>query len=312
MKARRFRHLATASALAFAGASGAQSRGPLSLRWSAPAGCPTGEAVVASVERLRPHAFQRPPTRPLAAEGAVTPDGARWSLTLTVHAEEGTGARTLAADTCAEAADAAAVVLALAIDPTARRPPPLPPAPPERAPEAPPPMLDARGHVGGGVHGALDLGSLPAPAWGVGAGVGFVRAWLRLELGATWFPAQRAVGAAGTASDVGLVTGELRACALLLRRAAVGAGLCAGVAGGAMYAQGVGFTRNDDALTPWWTALAGGTLHVALRREVVATARLEVGASLGDARFLAADGAELHRPARFVGRGVVGVELRAP
>ena len=296
------------SALAFAGASDAQARGPLSLRWSAPAGCPTGEAVLASVERLRPHAFQRPPTRPLAAEVIVTPEGARWSLTLALHAAEETGARSLTADTCAEAADAAAVVLALAIDPTARRPPPAP----EPPPAAPPPTRDDRPRVGGGVHGALDLGSLPAPAWGVGAGVGFARSWLRLELGATWFPAQRAVGAAGTASDVGLVTGELRACAMLLRGAAVGAGLCAGVAGGAMYARGVGFDRNEADVTPWWTALAGATLRVSLRREVAAWARLDLGASLGDARFLAADGAELHHPARLVGRGGVGVELSGP
>jgi hypothetical protein len=263
-----------------------------------------------AVERLRPHAFQRPPTRPLVAVGAVTVDGARWSLALTIRAAEETGTRTLTADTCAEAADAAAVVLALAIDPTARRvPSAIPPFDP--APEVPP-MLDARNHFAGGVHGALDLGSLPAPAWGLGARVGFVRAWLRLELGATWFPAQRSFGAGGAGSDVGLITGELRACAMLLRGARFGAGVCAGLAGGAMYGEGFGFDRNEASLTPWWTALTGLTVHVALRREVVALATLDVGTSLGDARFLATDGAELHHPARFVGRGSLGVELRSP
>ncbi len=294
-------------ALLSASTAAAQPRGPLSLTWDAPAGCPTRDEVIAAVERLRPHAFQRPATHPVVAEGRVSPDGARWSLSLTTRAADGAGTRALTADTCAEAADAAAVVLALAIDPTSRRAPPSPPEP--AAPAARPddgPRFVTR------VHGALDLGTLPAPAPGLGASAGFVWRWLRVELGATWFPSQRAPGAGGVSSDVGLVSGELRACATPLRIGRVAAGACAGLAGGAMYAEGVGFDRNRDGLTPWWSSLAGLIVRVALTRALTVTALAEAGVTLGDPRFVAGDGAVLHRPSRVTARGTAGVELRLP
>lgn len=309
MIAKRLRSAATLSALLGASAASAQTRGPLSLTWDAPADdCPSRDDLMAAVMRLRPHAFQRPAEHPVEAAGRVTRRDGAWSLSLDVRVFGDASTRTVTANTCAEATDAAAVVLALLIEHVERRRP----APVAVVDIAPSTERDARVRFVARLHGAADVGTLPAAAPGVGAAVGFTRSWLRVELGATWFPSQRAWRADGTSSDVGLAAGELRVCALPLRGARLDAGVCAGLAGGVLYAQGIGFDRNRADVTPWWSSLTGVALNVRLVSVASAMALVELGVTLGDPRFVSADGAELHRPARFTGRATVGLELRLP
>src|SRR4051812_12285031 len=97
----------------------------LELHWSAPAECPDRERVVARVEELVGRMPEGKHT--LVATGAVT-KAPRYTLSLTIGDAP---ARVMSGDDCDKLADAAALVIALDIDPDAlSRPPPEPPPPP--------------------------------------------------------------------------------------------------------------------------------------------------------------------------------------
>jgi hypothetical protein len=118
----------------------------LHLRWSAPAGCPAGADVAADVARMLPSASSS--RRALDADARVSGRGDRWHLTLVTRSAEGRGERELDAPTCRAVADAAALIIALAIDPAAApvvpsavpsaptAAAPVPAAPPGEAPPA--------------------------------------------------------------------------------------------------------------------------------------------------------------------------------
>ena len=120
-------------------------------------------------ELARPRAEQRV----LHARAAIRRRGQRWELHLETSLEGQPGERTLSAGTCADVADAAALVLAFAIDPGAalrhRAPSPEPAKvtpPPPAAPVAPTPTwFGASASVRG------DLGALPGLSVGASLGV---------------------------------------------------------------------------------------------------------------------------------------------
>lgn len=117
---------------------------PISLRWSAPAGCPAESDVLAEVFRVLggPPDFGSP--RHLRAEGTILrkSDGA-YRVHIVTDMGGAIGERDLSAPACAAVSKAAALIVALTFDPDAlarkapadARPPPppvpvLPPAPP--------------------------------------------------------------------------------------------------------------------------------------------------------------------------------------
>ena len=107
-----------ASVLSFA-ATGHAGEPALSFEWHAPLGCPSRDALLARVEELlgeRDGATRAP----LDAREFVTllPDG-RFRAELAITQAGVEGSRTLEAATCAEVAEASAIVLALAISPAA-------------------------------------------------------------------------------------------------------------------------------------------------------------------------------------------------
>lgn len=116
-----------ASAIAAAGlvALVARAEVPLTLTWSAPTGCPKREAVVAEVERLL--AARTKPSSPVTASASITRGAGDYHLRIVVETPSGGRQRLLAAPTCAELADAAALILAIAINPSAVTEQPAPP-----------------------------------------------------------------------------------------------------------------------------------------------------------------------------------------
>ena len=112
----------------------------LRLRWSAPAGCPSADAVE---KAALAHAGPRPPSAAvLQADARVERTGRGFRLTLRTHEGKNEGERQLDSVSCADAADAAAVLLALALvppDPAASAPAPAPAPAPIPPPEAAPP-----------------------------------------------------------------------------------------------------------------------------------------------------------------------------
>ena len=92
-------------------ASPRPARAEVALVWSAPAGCPSGEAVE---ERIRAIAGGSARTSaPLRAEGRITRHGTRYRLTLVVRDGAVRRERVIDSNSCVDLAGAAAVALGL-------------------------------------------------------------------------------------------------------------------------------------------------------------------------------------------------------
>lgn len=113
------------------------SEGALALSWEAPAGCPESDAVRQQVVgRLGPAGVDRPFVASMVAR--AHDDGYRVTIAIDdagVHSERG-----LAGATCDEVASAAALIVAMTIDPRIQAPPPNPPAAAEPPAAVPTPL----------------------------------------------------------------------------------------------------------------------------------------------------------------------------
>lgn len=89
---------------------------PLEIDWDAPADCPGAADVRASVERTLGPAADDERT-PIRASGRVQESEAGYRLSLEVHDGATTSQRELEGATCREVTDAAALILAMTIDP---------------------------------------------------------------------------------------------------------------------------------------------------------------------------------------------------
>lgn len=90
--------------------------GGLQIDWQAPATCPQGDEVRARVESLVGAAAER---ADLTVTGRVAQAGERWTLVLELVRKDSRESRTLSDRACRGLAEAAALVIAVAIDPRA-------------------------------------------------------------------------------------------------------------------------------------------------------------------------------------------------
>jgi hypothetical protein len=125
---------------------------PLSLKWTAPASCPTGEDVLREVAR-QAHVVPGGAPAKLDADARVEPIGERWRVELRTSRAGVEGYQTLVDDSCELLARATALVLALSLYEAGDVAPPAPPeadvprteptpAPRRRPPAAPPPASE--------------------------------------------------------------------------------------------------------------------------------------------------------------------------
>jgi hypothetical protein len=293
----------------------AQRGSRFSLEWTAPAGCPDGDRVRQHAEALLGGPIEPRLSRPLGARGTVTRTGDSFALDLATIDGELRGERHLAAPTCQELAAAAALIVALAVDPkavaargnateseggattpaappesaTASNPPPpaanaapVPTSPvaTNRAPRtAPGPGIRVMGFTEAALAG--DVGTLPGPSIGpsLSGGVGLGR--FRVRLGASYFVPRFAEAAPvvdkGTrGGDVSLFAVNLAGCYAVFTPRALELGVCAMVEGGALFAAGSGFDHSKDATTPWLGA--GGSTEMTIPVTHALTVRVAVGA----------------------------------
>lgn len=194
------------------------------FEWGAPEGCPAREAVLQRAEQLLGRALADAAPSDLAVAGGVERRGQTWHLELREHSATGTRLRSVEAASCDELGDAAALLIALTIDPSlperepraatgafpietrpAKAPQPAPepsatPLPPPRppaskpAPSAPPARPEESRPLQAclGASASVWVNRLPGPTPGVlaqgGVGVG---PWLGLgQLG--FFPERHA------------------------------------------------------------------------------------------------------------------------
>ena len=96
------------------------------FEWGAPEGCPARESVLERAEQLLGRALADAAPSDLALTAGVERRGQTWHLELREQSATGTQLRSVEAASCDELGDAAALLIALSIDPTL----------PERAPRA--------------------------------------------------------------------------------------------------------------------------------------------------------------------------------
>jgi hypothetical protein len=266
--------LAVLAATCLAGSAHAQAVLPqqaplLELTWTAPAGCPDQAHVAAAVQ-----AFvgpRRPSQRPLTARGTLiaSAEAPRYRLALAVGRNGVASERTMTGDDCARLAEAAALILALDIDPAAgsgESEPAVPEGPPPAAPARSAPEIAPRPRVARagrapaspprplvnvqlGARVVFDHGSLPRPTLGVGGAATVARGPFALDLQVIGYQPQftlegprRGTGGA----YVGLLAFSAHGCAGTVRWSVEWLGCLGGEVGRAS-TRGVNIAQPDAA-----------------------------------------------------------------
>ena len=279
---------------------------------------------------------------------------ARWRLSLVTETAGAIGRRSIEAASCDGLADAAALIVALAFDPDAvaataerargggdgqaattpfEQPEPpsfetLPPAPPKLVPPLalPPPTPPrvarvASNHRDGeplrwavSLNAAVDVGSLPAPAFGLGAALSAsarltslfrIRAALRPVL---FFPQHAFLaGSNAVGGDFDFFNVGLAGCPEL-SVADADVGLCVGMELGRMAAEGFG-VDTPERQAVLWSALPLG-LSAGWRFYRPFGLRLDLGAAvpLSRPRWLLEDIGDVDRPGVVAARGFFAIE----
>jgi hypothetical protein len=247
----------------------------LTLTWQAPSGCPTPAEVEAQFARLIGGPSRLPSGKHIDASALVRTSAAdRWTLELSTTLEGAPGRRTLAGDSCASVSSAAALILALMIDPAAAERALLAPAPAaERPPPSPSPVAvvvatpapEPRGlHAYARLFGGAILSLLPSPAPAAGAALGARRRRLAAELSFVATDQQHVTANGGNANpasgDFRVLVGGARGCGTIGGRAVVWQ-LCAG--GELEWLTGTGIVRPGMTETALMgAATAGGLVTV--------------------------------------------------
>jgi hypothetical protein len=329
------------------GAAAPRGVDELALAWDAPASCPDEAYVERKVASLLGESAPAE-RRAIRARAEITheEDGS-WRVELATDVGESSGHRVIAAESCRAVADAVALVLALAMDaerrsldlaaPASPPPPaalsipavaPSPGAPPEderpRAPaatvahdralapsrsvSAPPVAFATRTYVFG------DVGTLPSPAPGVGAGVS---AWptslavLRFEVGGALTSIQSTSAAAAMGGRFWLRALDADVC-LTPALGPWEVGTCAGAELDSLAASGVGEMAPRSEHGDWVSVRmrATGTYRLAPGWAIRADLGGGVGVDVPSFIALGTPPTVVYRPSTITGRSAIGLEAR--
>lgn len=302
------------------------------LEWNAPPECPRAEQVRAELEAMSP------PGARGSASARVHREADGFRLELTVGTEQGRTTRELRADACDALGTAAAVIVAVALDPVAaearRAVPPAPtvvepppraasvglaaasgssstPREPEPARPEPPRSSSPREVIVGAV-GGLGVGVLPSPHPWAGARVGLRWRWLETQVGATHHlaqPADRPLRGGG--ADISLTAVHLSAGPTLRRRRA-SVHLLGGLEGGVMLAAGRDLAWTRTAASPWLALVAQPGVAWVPSPWVAFRATVTLGGALARPRFRTEEGTIIHRSPPLSARIGLGLEIRIP
>lgn len=324
--------LASAAVLVLAGA----------VQWQAPAACPTAAAVEQRVQELL---GRMPAEHELHAVGVVS-GGPPWRLELETTIGGRRQQRALEADDCRAVAEAAALLVAVSVDPLglSQATDVTPPAVAAPRPAAPTPTASPRGSS---TPATLDRGELevstpvrprPRPwlrlragggaeAVAIPGGTGGVRLGLALEgrrafvqLEGSYFIDRFAVlrdGPPRSGAWVGLGTATLQG-GVRLGGPRVSVPLALGLETGGLRTRAEGLAGGRDRVLPWLAAVVGIGVQWSASRRValwgaveavlpVVRLRVRVGRG-GDGDE--ADDVVLHEPAVVGARALAGISIR--
>lgn len=306
-----------------------------SLSWIAPQGCPSRADVLTEVRRLLGDTSEDPFPLARAEIALAGPSGFR--LTIWIQRDPAGPPRTVDAPNCAELGDTAALIFALAINPSAvasaaRLPspavpsaPPPPPAPggtaaaveAPAAPQGAAPLTQPgagpalRGHLmlGG------DVGTFAGPAPALWAGASFTRGILRFEAAAllVWGGRMVSPPAPTKGGDFWLAGGTLLACYEgrlmhgVLRN--VGVAACAGVEAGGIVATSFGVAQRGQAGAPWVAPVGEGLLRWAFSRRWALRLDLSIAVPVVRPSFELEGLGRIYMPGPIAGRVGAGFEV---
>jgi len=235
------------------------------VSWSAPAGCPSEQALLRA---LRDELSAAPPTglAELSVAVAITRRDGEFVLKLGVERGSALSVREVRDRSCEGVILAAALTLAMAVEiaeQVSDKPVEVA-APPPPDPDAPPPqVLFRRGP--GPLRPAIRLGYASElglmPGWGTGIEVGAavdVRR-LRFEVGTSYWLDR---STADAATRVSLLAGQARACLAVVERARLSA--CLGLEVGSFRGRATGISQTREGSIVSVASSAGVTAAVAL------------------------------------------------
>ncbi len=343
------------------------STGLVELEWVAPDGCPDAAYVEAATERLAPGLGTVGGPYLHAHADVRREKSGLWRVEIRTAGPEGAGRRTVTAESCSALADAAALILALAIDPdrvaatpTATGPAPQAPRPAPSAstaatpsnatvapasPAAPTVSTPAEATLASSVEDSvpprgfgpdsasrwairfavaaaavLDTGTLPTAAPGFAVTLGVVPVALsafRLELGAGQFLDESTTQSPARSGTFSLRTFDAGGCLVTevgragrMRHGEVGG--CTNVELAWLSAAGLYESVTSQGDAEWWVLRARVTAAYAWSRAWAIRADVGGGLDVTRPQFVSA-GAEqglIHQPARYTGRGALGLEVR--
>jgi hypothetical protein len=315
-------------------AAGTQA-GTVGIDWNAPAECPTGSDLEASIRDLLGQPPHLSDGRRLEVKARVErKQDRRWSATIETRLGEATGSRTVVTESCRAAADATALIVALMIDPEAVAARTAPPAPAPPRPESPPPRppateiavsrppppppsrprLAPRLSLGAAV--AVDVGTLPETAYAAGARLGVKLGRSALELG--FLASSSASGTIpGTTPPAGgsfrFLSGSLAACPAVGLGRRFDLGACAEIEVVQVKGTGFGVTSSFQNDARWLALGGGGLARLRLRPHVAVPLRLEGLAPLARPTFVLQGVSQaqgrVYTPSRVVARALLAVDV---
>jgi hypothetical protein len=276
---------------------------------------------------------------PTRVDAELVREESLWRLDLRVP--QGSSVRTFRAASCATVIDAAAFVVAVAIDPTVaevidgpelsteERHPQVPPADPKPVEHDPaevsapapvarvepsPPAVERRApRITLGASAGIQGGTLPRVGALVRVEVGVLGQRWRADLRANVRTPSRARAEIdrGVGGRIGAWSIGARGCGLpVVRARALDIPLCAGFEAGQVFAQGFGFAGARSARLPWAAVTVGPALTWAMRPGLALVVTAEAGASLLGGALVIEGLQTVHRIGPVFGRGLVGLEGR--
>ena len=299
------------AAVVLLGASPLASGEPEGLTLDEVEGCPGRAEFVQLIEQ---HAGQ-PLRAYLPAQVRIERGDNRWTAVVEVADAP---PRRFDGASCAEVLDAAALVLALAIDVAESAPEPTRDPAPARASASdssfdPAPVRISRRAVRPRSvairfrAGALaDVGTLPGAALAATASGSVWRGGSGLAMSFAMFDPTAATvpGGSGEVARVGLFTIGLGACHLIAPVT-----ICAGGEAGRMTADAGGLADGEQAGALWSAGSASGWIDHRIGGSARVYGGVEALVAITRPRFVLDDDTSLHRPSPISARGVIGVQL---
>ena len=295
----------------------------IDLTWNAPGSCPDSAAVLREIAHLDP----APAPDGTVVRAQVTEESEHaWSVQLRIQVGSQQGERVLHAESCMLLAQAAALVVALALHSEAAPVPPVTQPEPEPTDESlhrlpvgsqARPEANPRGERAHFLLRPLvagDVGVLPGPSVAFGLAVGLRYGALRFELAATYgLSRTQAVPSVGPGAMIRIQTpivGQARGCyGWHFRR--LEADACIGVEAADLTGTASGITSPQEQSTLWLGVFAGGGLGVRLIGPLSVRLDVEIGVNAVQATFQIND-TNVFRPGLVYGRLIPGLELEWP